>query len=74
MSRLVNNAVYSIVKEEYKGQNISDAFLYLVKVFLLNKGYNKISVQELCRDFEEYCGFSIPYYPSRTGWQAGGRG
>ena len=63
MSRLVNNAVYSIVKEEYKGQNISDAFLYLVKVVLLNKGYNKISVQELCRDFEEYCGFSIPYYP-----------
>ena len=63
MSKLINKAVYSIVKEEYKGQTISDAFLYLVKVVLLKKGYNRISVQELCKDFQECCGFSIPYHP-----------
>lgn len=63
MSKLINKAVYSIVKEEYKGHTISDAFLYLVEVVLLKKGYNRISVQELCRDFQECCGFSIPYHP-----------
>lgn len=63
MSKLINKAVYSIVKEEYKGHMISDAFLYLVKVVLLKKGYNRISVQELCKDFQECCGFSIPYHP-----------
>ena len=63
MSKLINKAVYSIVKEEYKGHQISDAFLYLVKVVLLKKEYNRISVQELCKDFQECCGFSIPYHP-----------
>ena len=63
MSKLINKAVYSIVKEEYKGHQISDAFLYLMKVVLLKKEYNRISVQELCKDFQECCGFSIPYHP-----------
>ena len=63
MSKLINKAVYSIVKDEYKGHQISDAFLYLVKVVLLKKEYNRISVQELCKDFQECCGFSIPYHP-----------
>ena len=63
MSRFVNKAIYSVVREEYKGQSISDAFLYLVKVVIKIKEYPHVSIQELCNDFQDFCGFSIPYHP-----------
>lgn len=29
MGKLINSSVYSLIKEEYSGRNISDAFIYL---------------------------------------------
>lgn len=63
MSRLLNSAVFSIIKDEYQGRSISDAFLYLVKVVIKTKAYNTFKIQDLCADFQDICGFHIPYHP-----------
>ncbi len=63
MNKLINGSVYSIIKDEYEGKNISDAFVYLVKVVLKTVNYNNFKIQDLCSDFQKLCGFRIPYHP-----------
>lgn len=63
MGKLINSSVYSLIKEEYSGRNISDAFIYLTKAVIKAREYRPFSVQDICDDFTKYCGFSIPYHP-----------
>ncbi len=63
VGKLINSSVYSIIREEYSGRNISDAFVFLTKYVIKERGYRPFRIQEICDDFEKHCGFSIPYHP-----------
>ena len=63
MGKLINSSVYSLIREEYSGRNISDAFIFLTKYVIKERGYRPFRIQEICDDFEKRCGFSIPYHP-----------
>lgn len=50
MGKLINSSVYSLIKEEYSGRNISDAFIYLTKAVIKAREYRPFSVQDmLCK-------------------------
>lgn len=47
MGKLINSSVYSLIKEEYSGRNISDAFIYLTKAVIKAREYRPFSVQDM---------------------------
>ena len=47
MGKLINSSVYSLIKEEYSGRNISDAFIYLTKAVIKAREYRPFSVQAI---------------------------
>lgn len=61
MSQFINSSVYSLIREEYSGKTLSDAFLRLVLITIRNSGFRSFHIQEICEEFNNYIGFYIPY-------------